>query len=188
MTREDTGDEAAIRAMLGGSDPADAAEHGKLLRDLPPPLPFDAATGPSRAPRPRRLPRRTRLAIVAVPVLLAGAGGVAVGWDDWAARPEYRDVVRCYTDTDLTRGEKHHGGGVGIGGGKDASALAVEMCSMMWREGKLSPGSNVRAGHAETGRPVPPLITCVVDGFVSVLPAFHGETCRSLKLRTWPVK
>ncbi|WTW94665.1 hypothetical protein OG216_15270 [Streptomycetaceae bacterium NBC_01309] len=189
MTRDGGGDEAAIRALLGGIDPAGAPEYAELLRAPVPALSFDAEAGPARARRVRRFSWRVRWALAGVVAVFAGAGGVAVGWDDWAARPEHKNSMRCYSDTDLSRGDEFHGTHVSYGRSGNATAhpgtQLLDICSSMWRNGSLAPGVHLREGDPESNLPVPPILVCVVDGYVSGIPAFHGETCASLKLRAW---
>ncbi|MEU8134319.1 hypothetical protein [Streptodolium elevatio] len=192
MTRDGSGDEAAIRALLGGADPAGAPEYDELLRDPIPPPPLDAAAaGPVRVRGAGRFSRRARWGLVGVVAVFAGAGGVAVGWDGRASRSENTDVIRCYSDTDVGGGDTFNGAVAGIGrGAKDSGepSPVIETCSSMWRTGMLVPGGHLRETQAGADLPVPPLITCVAHGNVSALPAFNGETCASLKLRTWPTE
>lgn len=134
-----------------------------------------------RAPR-KRFARRW---MVAGGFTAAGvaAAGVALATGTFSTA-EDRSLVRCYTTTELGRGDDFSGTSMSVGDNHGLVPVerALEACGDLWRQGVLTRGAAQPSGPRPTDVPVPELVGCVdPDGFAAVFPG-GGGLCTSLGL------
>jgi hypothetical protein len=134
--------------------------------------------------RPRRLmPAATGAAAV---LLLAACASVVAG--DRAIAPVTNTArARCYTSVSPSpaSGYGQLGSTVSLtkpDGNPAQVTDAVNVCSVLWRQGLLTLGKAGLGPRIGRGHPVPPLVVCVMpNGVAAVFPGSH-RTCTHLGL------
>lgn len=127
--------------------------------------------------RPRR--RRVMVAVAAaVAVAVFGTAAAAIIWRHATVRSEVRCFPGYVTDFD----NKVYGDTMMIGA--DTASNALDICTMMWREGYLVSTYPYVGNGSSTPQPVPPLIACVLpNDEVGVFPSYAADqTCEGLGL------
>lgn len=180
-----------VRALMQPNDPAPVPPaSGELpdrarytLEDILVSRPGVVSTRTGVGPTPRRslIPRSKRGWLIPLTVCVAASTGVAIGGVlPGPAAPSDVNSVRCYADTEVAA-DPFHGSRVS-GSGERGAEDAMRQCSLLWRAGLLSsmPPYSI---SPKTARPqsVPPLVTCVSEGFAAVFPA-GPEFCAAVGL------
>jgi len=170
------------------------------LNDLPPvrAMPRDRMTARqhgiemyAKAPTASRVRSRitVRLAAVAIGASAALVGTTALAYVAFKpATVPVADQTRCYTKASLEGGnDDFYGTTVGQAmpaDGTRKAVAAVEVCSALWRQGLLTPGSKrITVPERDSAdQPVPRLTACVLEkGIAAVIPG-DDNICARLGL------
>ncbi|NUS54406.1 MAG: hypothetical protein HOV66_06030 [Streptomycetaceae bacterium] len=138
-------------------------------------------TGVGPTLRRSLIPRSRRGWLIPLTVCVAASTGVAIGGVlPGPSKPADANSVRCYADTEVGA-EPFHGSRVSGNNERDDEA-AMGQCALLWRQGLLI-GSPPYSVAPSVARPqsVPPLVTCVSEGFAAVFPA-GPDFCKAVGL------
>jgi hypothetical protein len=134
----------------------------------------------------RKTPRWRRRFILGI-AIAAVLGGAATGITLLRSSPVTdRNTARCYTSADVGKGEVFSGTTVavpGVPGSKAQVDNALSLCSDLWRQGFLLPGTaGMQRPAPKTNNAVPPLTACVLpSGIAGIFPG-DSQTCEALGL------
>ncbi|MGA4558012.1 hypothetical protein, partial [Uniformispora flossi] len=180
-----------VRALMQPNDPAPVPpDSGELpdrarytLEDILVSRPGAVSTRTGVGPTPRRslIPRSRRGWLIPLTVCVAASTGVAIGGVlPGPTTPGDTNAVRCYADTEVAADPFH--GAYASGTGDHGAVDAAQQCTELWRLGLLS-SSPPYSIPPRVARPqsVPPLVTCVSEGFAAVFPA-GPDFCRAAGL------
>ncbi|GAA4952088.1 hypothetical protein GCM10023205_11530 [Yinghuangia aomiensis] len=180
-----------VRALMQPNDPAPVPpDSGELpdrarytLEDILVSRPGVVSTRTGVGPTPRRslIPRSRRGWLIPLTVCVAASTGVAIGGVlPGPTTPGDTNAVRCYADTEVAADPFH--GAYASGTGEHGAVDAAQQCTELWRLGLLS-SSPPYSIPPRAARPqsVPPLVTCVSEGFAAVFPA-GPDFCRAAGL------
>lgn len=162
---------------------AAADRHRQQLQDL-----VDATSRtPARPPVPRRRLRMISTITAGVITTAAIGVGTAAAFGVFSTPPTLRDIAHCYTTVDLDDPDNHNDFAVALdfdhpNPTADAAALALEICTGGWAQGRFSDTDPkiIDPQSTRTDYPVPPLTACVLDdGSVAVFPGGE-QVCTDL--------